>query len=228
MNDFVNKILKSPLERPIRYAYKMWTLFNERLLNIETGQSASGPGARQGLPDFRGIYTDHAVNKDNRDYVASDYHNIGRMMRILAPGRDDVFYDIGCGKGRILCVAARLRLKRVVGVELFEELCTVARHNAECLRGRKTPIDVICVDATKIDYSDGTVFMLYYPFGELTMRAVIKSIRESFYKNPRNIRIGYYESPCEHILAEESWLEKFASFRTVGGNEIGFWRNKSR
>ena len=224
MNDLVNMLMTSPFEKLIRYAYKIWISLNERILNIETGHSASGLRACQELMDFRRIYADHAIHNDSVSYDPADYRTIGRMMRVLSPGNDDVFYDIGCGKGRVLCVAARLRLKKVVGIELLEELCMAARHNAESLRGRKKPINVICANATKADYSDGTVFTLYNPFGEATMRVVIKSIRESFYKNPRSIRIGYYMPVCEYILAEESWLERYASFRTMSSC-VSFWRS---
>lgn len=224
MLGWVKKFLRSRWEGAIRYADTLRIWFNERRLNIETRHSASGPGARVGLPDYRGIYTDKAVYDDNVYYEPLDYRNVPGIMQVFSLGRDDVFYDIGCGKGRVLCLAARLRLRKVVGVELFEELCAVARQNAERLRGRKTPIDVICADASKVDYSDATVFYWWNPFGESTMRAVMKNLRESFKKNPRSIRIGYLKPVHEHVLDEEPWLERYASIKTVTGSTMVFWR----
>ncbi len=68
------------------------------------------------------------------------------MVRILAPVLDDVFYDFGCGKRRILS----WHFKRVVGIDLFDELCQKARENAGRLRGKMSPIDVICEDQQEL------------------------------------------------------------------------------
>ena len=225
-NKLVAQILKSPLGGFVRGVHRIWILLNEIFLNIETGHSVNGPRVRLVLLSLRGIHTGRAKYNDNARYESMDYRHIRRMIHILAPELEDVLYDIGCGKGRILSVAARRRLKRVVGVELFEELCEAARNNAKRLRGRKTPIEVICADATEVDYSDGTIFVMFNPFGELTMRAVIQAIYESIRKNPRSIRIGYCNPVYERVFLEQPWLEKYASFKRVNGDDVTFWRSK--
>lgn len=226
MHTLINRLLQSPLGKPVHAAYAIWTILNERLLNIDTRHSASGVGARYELPENRGIQPEKSAYHDNVYYEPLNYHNIRRMLRLLDLRCDDVLYDVGCGKGRILCVAARKRLKRVVGVELFDELCETARANARRMRGRNTPIDVICGDATHMDYADGTVFVFYNPFGEATMSAVMNNLRESFHRHPRNIRIGYYMPVCENVLDKELWLAKYAGFNAVSCN-ASLWRSKA-
>lgn len=231
MHAFVKDILESPrLERPIGYArrntHKLWDWANDFLLNIETRQSASGPGALLKLPDHRGIQSDVAAHDDNNEYQGVDYSNFPAIVRGFSLGPDDVFYDIGCGKGRVLCLVARMRLRRVVGVELFEELCAVARRNAARLRGKKTPIDIISADATKVDYSDGTAFYLWNPFGESTMRAFLKNLRASVQKNPRTIRIGYLKPVCEQVVEGESWLERYDEYKTPTASRMVYWRSR--
>jgi hypothetical protein len=219
-------LLQSTLGKPVHAAHRLWTAINERLLNIETGHSATGVGARYHLPNDRGIHPEESAHGDNVYYEPLNYLYVRRMLRLLELRNDDVLYDIGCGKGRILCVAARSRLKKVVGVELFEELCAEARANARRLRGRNTAIEVICGDATTIDYDDGTVFVLYNPFGEATMASVIAKLRDSVRRKPRNLRIGYYMPVCEHILAAEPWLEKYDSFETMSCS-ASLWRSRA-
>ena len=51
----------------------------------------------------------------------------GLRGRELRP--DDVFLDLGCGKGRVLVDAVQLPFARVVGVELVPELVEQARAN---------------------------------------------------------------------------------------------------
>jgi predicted RNA methylase len=219
------------LERAVRRGYMAWNALNEIVLGVETEYSVSGVGAR--MPGIQGVETDRSRYRDNVRYAPLDYVRLRRMMDLLAPGVDDVFYDLGSGRGRILCTAARHRMKRVVGIELFEELCVSARENAARVRGRQTPVDVICADVVTVDYSDGTIFTLHLPFGEATTRAVLQVIRDSLRTNPRNIRIGYAHPLYEYVFAEASWLEKYASFRPTDATNknfwrsVSFWRNKS-
>jgi len=101
---------------------------------------------------------------------------------------DEVFYDIGCGHGRVLCMVARRRISRCIGVELSAEFAKKARANLEALRGRLSPIEVRVGDAALMDYADGTTFYFGDPFGAKTMRAVLKRIGDTLVKHPREVR----------------------------------------
>ena len=139
------------------------------------------------------------------------------------PGPDDVFYDIGCGMGRVLCVAARWRIKRVVGIELDQPLCDIARRNADRMRGRHAPIDVRCEDASTADLSDGTIYYLYNPFGPETMRDVLGRIRRSLADRPRRVRVVYHNSVHEDLVRSCEWLELTDVFKTLRGQRVTFW-----
>jgi precorrin-6B methylase 2 len=144
-------------------------------------------------------------------------------MRILRPGPDDVFYDIGSGMGRVLCVAARWRIKRVVGIELDPPRCDIARRNADRMRGRITPIDIRCEDASTADLSDGTIYFLYNPFGPDTMRDVLGHIHRSLAERPRPVRIVYHNSVHEQLMRSCEWLELTNVFKTLRGQRVTFW-----
>src|SRR5690242_17376110 len=73
-----------------------------------------------------GISTRGVVLVDHPDaslYAAMDYASIRRTLAALELRPDDVFIDIGCGKGRVLCCAAKSDVGRVVGVDLSLEFC---------------------------------------------------------------------------------------------------------
>lgn len=82
---------------------------------------------------------------------------------------DDVVYDIGCGKGRILCHYARRPVALVVGVEYARDLTEVAEANARTLRGARSSIKIVCGDAAEQTYADASLVILYNPFGEALM-----------------------------------------------------------
>src|SRR5262249_30561404 len=124
---------------------------------------------------------------------------IARMLTRDAP-HERVFYDIGSGKGRTLCVMARHAFKKVVGVELRPELCEVARDNANKLRGRVAPIDIVCGDAGEVDLSDGNVYFFYNPFGPPTFRRVLAAIERSLTVAPRRVTLIYYNALHEEVV----------------------------
>jgi predicted RNA methylase len=127
-----------------------------------------------------------------------------------------------------LCVLARLPLKRVVGIELDAGLVEAARRNAERLRGRRAPIEVHCQDAAGADYSDGTIYLLYCPFGPETMKDVLEKIERSMIESPRRITVVYYHAMFSEVLRSCKWLEQVHELKTlVAHYPISFFANRA-
>ena len=205
----------------------LWTRCNEFALNIETTAFLS-PSTRNSNGDrawWRAEFTDKARHDDGSNYASPDYFYLYKIARILDPSPEDVFYDLGSGKGRMLCLMARRRMRKCVGIELFASHCEAARRNTERLRGRKSPVEIICEDAAKADLSDGTIYFMFNPFGVGTMRDVLDNIGRSLSRNPRRLSIAYHNALHDAVLAERSWLEKYHSFRSLQGAAVSFWKN---
>ncbi len=207
-------LMRSPLRGPLARAHVLWITCNERLLAVNT---------RARISDRPGSGPADSMHGDGFWYDAPDYRYLRRMMRILRPGPEDVFYDIGSGMGRVLCVAARWRIKRVVGIELDRPLCDIARRNADRMRGQNAPIDVRCEDASTADLSDGTIYYLHNPFGPDTMRDVLGSIHRSLADRPRSVRIVYHNSVHEELMRSCEWIELTDVFTTLRGRRVTFW-----
>jgi predicted RNA methylase len=160
-------------------------------------------------------------------YAPIDYLLLWASLYYLGLRADDVFFDVGCGAGRSLCFAARYPIRRCVGIEYDDQLAEIARLNVASMRGRKAETEIRVVDAAQADYSNGTVFFFYNPFGEQTMSAVIDALEASIRLQPRSIRIIYalpeYEGPLERC----GWLERVASKRfPFVHTTVSFWRNR--
>jgi precorrin-6B methylase 2 len=194
-----------------------WATANDLYLGIDTGYVAGGNDLRQ----------PQAKHGDGTEYQAVDYWNIRKAIRILALGPRDVFYDLGCGKGRIVCSAARFRLRRVVGIELSRTLCDRADRNARRLRGRKSPIEILCQDAATADLSDGTVYFMFNPFGNDTLRDVLANIANSIKVNPRPIVITYFNPKGAELLDACDWLTRAHEFTNMTGGKVLSWRTRS-
>jgi cyclopropane fatty-acyl-phospholipid synthase-like methyltransferase len=151
---------------------------------------------------------DHA---DAVHYATMGYGLVGRILDHLQLRPDDVFVDIGCGRGRVLCCAARHPIEHVYGVDVQPQLCDAARANAERLRGRRAPITVRNDVAQDFDYAGATVLYMFDPFGADTLRLVLDKVRADTDGRAgggaRAIRIAYANPTHEHVLREQPWLE---------------------
>jgi len=161
-------------------------------------------------------------------YEPSAWH---ALRRILAPeeiGADDVFLDVGAGKGRVLLQALRYPFKRVIGVELSPQLAAIALGNlARC----SDPVmagahEVITADATRFPIPDEvTVIYMFNPLRGAAFRELLARIGESVERRPRPLRL-IYNTPLEEAALLESGL--FLPLRAVRGRRPGrAWAEKT-
>jgi cyclopropane fatty-acyl-phospholipid synthase-like methyltransferase len=167
-----------------------------------------------------------AVTDESIFYTAMPYPAVHAVLDKLALQPDDVFYDIGCGKGRVLCCAARRTVRSVVGVELNPALVDVARQNLEALRMRRSPFEVLAADATAVDYSKATAVYMYHPFKGQIMKRCLAALETAV---PRDrFRLVYvYPDENEAIIRECGWLEKYDEVQFPGLHSVkraAFWR----
>ena len=174
----------------------------------------------------RGVVpTDHP---DSVHYATMGYATVWRVLRRLDLQPADVFVDIGSGKGRVLCCAARHPVRQVLGVELSEPLCRQARANATRLRGRRAPITVENTVAERFDYSAATVLFLFDPFGADTLRPVLKRIGED--TRGREVRLAYANPTHDPVFQEQPWLhgrEFWSRADTGWEHDVAFYRSRS-
>ena len=102
---------------------------------------------------------------------------------------EQIFIDLGSGKGRALLLASEFPFKRVVGVEFSPELHEVAERNVERFDSpeqRCREFDLVCMDAARYELPDEpTLLYIYNAFEEPVMRAVLENVRRSLETSPR-------------------------------------------
>lgn len=157
-----------------------------------------------------------SLHGDSVHYEPPDYPRLAHTLWAARIEPDDVVYEIGCGMGRIVCVLARRRIDRVIGIEISSALADRAQRNLMTLRGRRSRAEIIIADAANADYTGGTVYVLYNPFGERTMRAVMRRIESSWVADPRLVRIVYMHPVHHEVLDALRWIRKTAQFRLPG------------
>ncbi len=92
-------------------------------------------------------------------WVPTRYELIKHILRVARVGPGDVFYDLGCGDGRVVIEAAK-RGARGVCVEIREDLIKQAMKAAE-ENGVADRIRFVRADFRTVDVSDATVVYMY-------------------------------------------------------------------
>ena len=118
---------------------------------------------------------------------------------------------------------ASQKVKKVVGIELHENLVKEACKNLNKIRFCRAPVEILQGDAAQMDLGEGTIFFLYHPFGLETFEKVIADIRNSLATNPRKIRIVYFNPVWSRLLDRSDWPAPGGEINKTG---IYVWHNK--
>jgi hypothetical protein len=141
--------------------------------------------------------------EDLRDWTAGFPYlpirpNTARQVILSLPISDPsdyTFIDLGSGKGRMLLIASEFSFRRVIGVEMREDLHHQALENVRRYRRPAAPssrIDCQLVDATQFDFPAGKlVVYLFNPFSAEIMGKVFQRLDASFEQDPREIVLVY-------------------------------------
>jgi SAM-dependent methyltransferase len=155
-----------------------------------------------------------AVHFDGVQYGATPVEAFSRLLRSLQIGSPSAFtfIDLGCGKGRLLVLAAMHGFGHVVGVELDGELLAQAQRNISSWqkrRGKGASVELVRADAARYRFPLAPIVVyMHNPFGEGTMRDVVANIRRSWEDRQRPVIVAYYNPLHQRVLDDEPILRR--------------------
>jgi hypothetical protein len=110
--------------------------------------------------------------------------------------RDFVFVDFGSGKGKVLMLAAHYPFRRVVGVELWEDLHSIAIQNLASFRERPdcaAEVSSERMDAAEFPLPEEPLVLYFFnPFPEEVLRRVLENLEASLARAPRRVYVLFY------------------------------------
>ncbi|MGN6542574.1 MAG: class I SAM-dependent methyltransferase [Ginsengibacter sp.] len=146
-------------------------------------------------------------------YQASNYYLIERAFEFLKNEHvNNHLVDFGCGKGRIMVVAAYYGFKKITGIDFSQLLCNEAEENIQKIKPLfpSTDFEIICDDA--VNYSikdDDTIFFFFNPFDEVVMLQVVKNILASLKNDERKIYVVYVNPLHKEIFLSAGFEEEY-------------------
>lgn len=153
-------------------------------------------------------------------YQTCPYAVLWALLRLLPINPQDVFFDLGCGKGRAVFVFSQSGLfQKCVGVELVPKLAEIARRNVS-RSSSNTAVEIVTADVVDADLSSGTVFFFFNPFGVETIKAVLNNIEKN--RNGRRILVACFGLYQRNTYDTCPWLVPLE----VAGR-VGVWKSIS-
>jgi hypothetical protein len=132
--------------------------------------------------------------------------------------RNDVFIDMGSGKGRMIYLAARkFSFKKIIGVEISGKLNEIAQNNIERNKRKLKSTDIQIITSDVSNYQipdDATIIYLYDPFRGEVFINLIKKLRDSLNNHPRVLRI-IYRNPVMHDYLIENGFSVVLSQKSL-------------
>lgn len=146
-------------------------------------------------------------------YQGANYYLLEKVLDHLQTiDANQNILDFGCGKGRVLAVAAYYGFSKITGVEFAKELCDIARKNIIPVQ-QKFPDKIFnVIHANAVDYkieSHTNVFFFFNPFDEVVMLAVTKNILKSLKEYPREAYVVYINPLHKEIFMSAGFEQIF-------------------
>lgn len=138
------------------------------------------------------------------EYMPVSYFTIEELFSHLPESaRAGIFLDIGCGKGRAMCIAAHYGYNKVWGIDFAKEMIEAAEKNLGELKQEIPGLDYQLwwqdVSLFEIEKEVSTVF-LFNPFDEVLMKTVVQKINRSLKEHPRSFYILYASPRHEELF----------------------------
>jgi SAM-dependent methyltransferase len=202
MEKFINAVkfvYSNGINRFVKeYYYKLTDTFYENYFNVNTRDIVSLKDL--GVDDCNSL-----------EYCPIHYrHTMNALSMIPLSINERTLLDYGCGKGRVLTIAAAQPYKKIIGVEI-SELITMATSNIENMKHKKAH-DVVLQQCDAQEFcvpDDVNVIYFFNPFRGGILEKVVENIRSSHQETPRKMWIAFVNNrQFDKIVLQQGWLTK--------------------
>ena len=123
-------------------------------------------------------------------YEPTPYCVLERLVESGYINKKNQIVDYGSGKGRVpLFLNYKLEC-RAIGVDFSQKFCNMALKNKETSKIKD--VDFYCINAEKYELSEEDSFYFFHPFSLEILQSVVGKIKNSYYNNPREMKLFFY------------------------------------
>ena len=151
----------------------------------------AGPKSDWRNKDLKAMRTPDVV------YVGTAYDLVSKMLQMARLKKGDLYYDLGCGDGRMLILAARKYGCRGIGYEIDPERVRISRENVAKNKVEGL-VKIIQADIFTLDLSKADVISLYL------LPEINRKLLPQLEKLKPGSRVVCHNYDLEGILADET------------------------
>ena len=132
-------------------------------------------------------------------YEPTPYSVLERLANSGLIREGDGVLDYGCGKGRVDFFLSHQTKARTVGIEYDERIYQSAVNNQKTFASRDNPSFVLIrAEAYEVPLYVNRCYF-FNPFSVEILHKVMARVLESYYENPREVRLFFYYPSEEYI-----------------------------
>lgn len=132
-------------------------------------------------------------------YEPTPYNVLERLANSGQIRKDDILLDYGTGKGRVCFYLSYQTRCATMGIEYDERIYKAAEENRNhAVSGRRTSFVMTAAEEFPVP-ADVTGCYFFNPFSIEILQKVLARIQESYYENPRKIKLYFYYPSDEYV-----------------------------
>ena len=132
-------------------------------------------------------------------YEPTPYTVLERLAESGYLNKDNILIDYGCGKGRVGFFLHYAAGCKSIGLEYDREIYLQAKKNKNSA-AKGNGILFYHVNAAEFSVEDADSFYFFNPFSVEILKSVMGRITESYYANPRKMRLFFYYPNDEYLV----------------------------
>lgn len=148
------------------------------------------------------------VNKASR-YEAVSFYMLEQLFKAFRriSGKTSVV-DLGCGKGRMMMVAAHFGFTEIIGIDFATEVCEQAVDNMKKKEKQFPQINWRVINQNVEDYEirpDDSVFFMFNPFSQPVLKTFLRKLDISCDQFPRTTYFLYASPQHQKLLLDNGY-----------------------
>jgi len=132
-------------------------------------------------------------------YEPTPYAVLERLAESGYIRKENILIDYGCGKGRVGLFLHYALGCETIGLEYDESIFRQAEEN-RMTAVRKQGASFYHADAAEFRVREADCFYFFNPFSVEVLKGVMGRITESYYENPRRLRLFFYYPNDEYLV----------------------------
>ena len=132
-------------------------------------------------------------------YEPTPYVVLERLAESGYLKKENILIDYGCGKGRVGLFLHHTIGCETIGLEFDKEIFLRAKENQKTA-AKGQGVSFYHADAAEFPVVQADCFYFFNPFSVEILKSVMGRIMESYYENPRRMRLFFYYPNDEYLV----------------------------